>query len=84
MSKRNRGKREEPVPDTAAAAAGLTPVGFDYRKLALGSPQAEFEAYARQKIKTAERLGQKAEVEVMLEAFELGRALLARKVEGQP
>ena len=66
-----------------ASAPALTPVGFDYRKLALASPQTEFESYARQKIKTAERLGQKDEVEVMLEAFELGKSLLERKPEGQ-
>lgn len=67
----------------APATPALTPVGFDYRKLALASPLSEFEAHAARKIKTAERLGQKDEVEVMLEAFEIGKLLLARKTEGQ-
>ena len=71
------------TPGQAAPAASLTPVGFDYRKLALASPQAEFEAYARSKVKTAERLGQKEDVELLLAAFEMGQLLLARKPEGQ-
>ena len=72
-----------PGQATPPPAGSLTPVGFDYRKLALASPQAEFEAYARSKVKTAERLGQKEDVELLLAAFEMGQLLLARKPEGQ-
>ena len=66
-----------PAPGTPS----LTPVGFDYKKLALGSPLTEFEAHAKAKIKTAERLGQKDEVEALLQAFEMGKALLAEEAE---
>jgi len=92
VSKRDRAKAPEKPPEKppemppgrAPEAPALTPVGFDYRKLALATPRTEFETYARQKVKTAERLGQKEEIELMLEAFELGRALLAEKPEGNP
>lgn len=72
-----------PAAPAEGASPALTPVGFDYRKLALASPQDEFETYARQKVKTAERLGQKEDVEILLEAFEIGKSLLARKPEGR-
>lgn len=98
MSKKNKGRQAEkmtappppppgstpPVSEPAKPqATSLTPIGFDYRKLALASPQAEFDTYARNKVKTAERLGQNEEVQYLLEAYEMGKALLTRKPEGQ-
>jgi hypothetical protein len=66
-----------PAPAVAASGAGDQP--FDYSRLSLSSPLAEFESYARQKVRAAERLGRRDDVEVYLEAYELGRALLARR-----
>jgi hypothetical protein len=57
--------------------------GFDYGKLALRSPLAEFEEHTRAKIKVAERVGDANEIDLYLEALELGRALL-KKPEGRP
>lgn len=84
MSKKSRERSQTPAPAAPLAepakAPALTPHGFDYKKLALASPLAEFEAFGRQKVKTAQRLGE-ADLDVLLEAFELGRELLARKPE---
>jgi hypothetical protein len=85
MSKKHRERSTPPAPTapptpSTEAPAALAPHGFDYKKLALASPLAEFEAYGRQKVKTAQRIGE-ADVEVLIEAFELGRELLAKKPE---
>lgn len=57
--------------------------GFDFSRLKIRSPYTEFEEYARQKVRVAERLGQTDVVEIYLEAFDLGRELLSRKL-GEP
>jgi len=57
---------------------------FDYRKLGLRNPRQEFEEYAKQRISVAQKLGQTEDVEIYLEAFELGKSLLGRKREEKP
>ena len=75
MSKHHhKGKGTEPAPQ--ATPKPEPPAGFDFAKLALGSPLAEFEAFARQRIKVAERLSTPEELDLYLEAVELGRQLL--------
>ena len=55
---------------------------FDFDKLQLKSPFMEFEDFVRSKVSTAERLGDRQQVELYLQAFELGKRLLSRKIGG--
>ncbi len=55
---------------------------FDFEKLQLRSPRVEFEEFVRARVATAERLGAKDEVALYLEALELGKKLLSKKIGG--
>jgi len=51
------------------------PKDFDFQRLLLRTPVEEFNDYAKRRLRTAERLGDE-ELELILEAVELGRTLL--------
>ncbi len=55
---------------------------FDFEKLQLKSPCEEFEEFVRTRVSTAERLGAQDEVGLYLEALELGKKFLSRKIGG--
>ncbi len=55
---------------------------FDFDKLQLKSPFIEFEDYVQERVQTAERLGNKEEVALYLDALELGRRFLSKKIGG--
>ncbi|MBI3889926.1 MAG: hypothetical protein HY303_00180 [Candidatus Wallbacteria bacterium] len=55
---------------------------FDFEKLQLKSPCMEFEEFVRARVNTAERLGDKDEVALYLEALELGKKFLSKKIGG--
>ena len=48
---------------------------FDFKRLLLRTPVEEFNDYAKRRLRTAERLGDD-ELELILEAVELGQKLL--------
>jgi hypothetical protein len=58
------------------------PREFDYSKLGLKGPKAEFEDLVQQKVAVAQRLGRTEDVEILLEALELGRQVLGAKCGG--
>ena len=55
---------------------------FDFEKLQLRSPFMEFEEFVRGKVSTAERLGSTDEVARYLDALELGKKFLSKKIGG--
>ena len=67
--------------DEEAAASPAD--AFDYGKLGIRGPTAEFEAYAQQKVAVAQKLGRVDDVEIYLEAFQLGRELLSKDPGGK-
>jgi hypothetical protein len=87
MTKEDRAKKSAPAAAERGrkkAVEDLRPAEtFDYGRLALRSPLVEFEEHAKAKIKVAERVGESEQIELYLEALELGRILL-KKPEGRP
>lgn len=55
---------------------------FDLDSLQLKSPHEEFEEFVQNKVHVAERLGNKAQVTLYLDALELGKKFLSKKIGG--
>lgn len=58
------------------------PDKFDFEKLELKSPFMEFEEFIRSKVSLAERLGNREDVTLYLDALELGKRFLSKKIGG--
>ncbi len=63
-----RGKNSVPSP-----ASGLN---FDFGRLLLQPPLVEFEEYVKLRTRSLETIGDEQELEVLLEAVEVGKKLL--------
>lgn len=77
-------EREE-AEEAGAAAPAASPEAVDgvipgraHEALEIRTPIQEFESYVRARIETLTRLGEKEQVDVMLQALELGKRKLAR------